>query len=401
MAIAKVLKYEGDNNTFIWKHPEEDFNSMTQLIVHESQEAIFLMNGIASDPIGPGIYNLDTESIPILGKFVDILTYGSSSFHAEVYFINQTVQMALKWGTTERIRFIEPNTGIPLSIGASGEMNLKVSDSRKLLLKLVGTSSGVSWDKETAEFTRSLQNSFRPMITSVVKANLAQLIKQEKINIIEVDERLDSLAVPLHQKISAGFEEYGLTVPEFYITSISLPEDDPNFKRIKNIMASSFLGVREAEVEASIFAARRQVEMEQEQTLTAKKQMQLERDILAAQAEAQKTNISAQAEANAARLTGFAEAEVMAAKGYTQKDLLQTEVQKAYAEGLGRLGSSGGSGGGIASEMMQMQAGMMAASAFAPQMREMMTGFTGTSAPVSEASNTIKCPICGTELPAK
>ena len=50
---------------------------------------------------------------------------------------------------------------------------------------------------------------------------------------------------------------------------------------------------------------------------------------------------------------------------------------------------------------MQMQAGMMAASAFAPQMREMMTGFTGTSAPVSEASNTIKCPICGTELPAK
>lgn len=41
--IADVIKYEGDNSTFIWKHPSEDFNSLTQLIVHESQEAIFFM----------------------------------------------------------------------------------------------------------------------------------------------------------------------------------------------------------------------------------------------------------------------------------------------------------------------------------------------------------------------
>ncbi len=42
--IAEIIKYEGDNSTFIWKHPSEDFNSLTQLIVHESQEAIFFMN---------------------------------------------------------------------------------------------------------------------------------------------------------------------------------------------------------------------------------------------------------------------------------------------------------------------------------------------------------------------
>ena len=43
--IADIIKYEGDNSTFIWKHPLEDFNSLTQLIVHESQEAIFFMTG--------------------------------------------------------------------------------------------------------------------------------------------------------------------------------------------------------------------------------------------------------------------------------------------------------------------------------------------------------------------
>lgn len=51
--ITDILKYEGDNSTFIWKHPCEDFNSLTQLIVHESQEAIFFMNGQALDLFGP------------------------------------------------------------------------------------------------------------------------------------------------------------------------------------------------------------------------------------------------------------------------------------------------------------------------------------------------------------
>ena len=47
--IAQVIQYEGDNSTFIWKHPCEDFNSLTQLIVHASQEAIFFMNSQALD----------------------------------------------------------------------------------------------------------------------------------------------------------------------------------------------------------------------------------------------------------------------------------------------------------------------------------------------------------------
>ncbi len=58
--IASVIKYEGDNSTFIKKHPCEDFNTLTQLIVHESQEAIFFMNGQALDLFGPGRYTLET-----------------------------------------------------------------------------------------------------------------------------------------------------------------------------------------------------------------------------------------------------------------------------------------------------------------------------------------------------
>ena len=129
--IADVIKYEGDNSTFIWKHPKEDFNSLTQLIVHESQEAIFFLNGEALDSFGPGRHTLETENIPRIGKLLQRTTGDQNPFHCEVYFINKTVQMSVKWGTPEKIRFVEPTLGVPLELGASGDMNLAVSNGRK------------------------------------------------------------------------------------------------------------------------------------------------------------------------------------------------------------------------------------------------------------------------------
>ena len=97
--IVDVIKYEGDNSTFVWKHPCEDFNTNTQLIVHESQEAIFFMNGLALDLFGSGRYTLETQNIPLVRNFINLPTDGVSAFHCEVYFVNKTEQMALRWGT--------------------------------------------------------------------------------------------------------------------------------------------------------------------------------------------------------------------------------------------------------------------------------------------------------------
>src|SRR5690554_5878815 len=97
--IVQVVKYEGDNNTFIWKSPIEDFNTGTQLIVHESQEAIFFMDGQALDLFGPGRHTLETQNIPLIRKFLNRSTNDVTPFHSEVYFINKTEQMPIKWGT--------------------------------------------------------------------------------------------------------------------------------------------------------------------------------------------------------------------------------------------------------------------------------------------------------------
>ena len=141
--IADVIKYEGDNSVFVWKHPAEDFNALTQLIVHESQEAVFFLNGQALDLFGPGRYTLETENIPKVGKALNRTAGGDSPFHCEVYFINRAEQMAIKWGTDTRVQYMEPTYGFPISIGASGEMSLRAEDSRRLLVKLVGTETPV------------------------------------------------------------------------------------------------------------------------------------------------------------------------------------------------------------------------------------------------------------------
>ena len=346
-----VIKYEGDNSTFVWKHPIEDFNLGSQLIVHESQEAIFFLNGQALDTFGPGRYTLETENLPILQKAYDLPTGRQNPFHAEVYFINQTVQMGLKWGTKDRIHFIEPETGLPLDLGASGEISLQVCDSRRLLVKLVGTMRGISFhqgyidDKNSKKastynpngFAQSLRDSFMPMMQTIIKTNIGSIIKEHKLNILEIDQHLEALSAALREKLIPGFEEYGLTAPQFFVHTVSFPETD-NFKQYRQLINDAYLKVRSWEV----------------QTEAAKAQLEFKR------IEAEQARIEAAGKADADRIKGFAEADVMAAKGYNHKDEIQAEVQKAYAEGIGNMGGNGGSGGSVMGEMVGLGVGLAA-----------------------------------------
>lgn len=394
--LAEIIKYEGDNTTFVWKHPCEDFNSLSQLIVHESQEALFMMNGQALDLFGPGRYTLETQNLPILGKTMNRATGGKTPFHCEVYFINKTVQMGIKWGTDSRVRFIEPNHGIPLEIGASGELNLAVSDSRKLLVKLVGTMNGIAWEKRGLGFTKSLEDSFWALISTAVKTHLASSIKSENINILEIDEHLEKLSEILRKNITPGFEEYGLTIPQFYINNVILPEDNKRFNELRDLHALSF-DIKMKEVQ-------RTKALEDETTETERLKRATERELIQAQTDAQK-----------AKLKGFAEAEIMAAQGYSKKDEFQRDVQIAYAEGIGNMGANGG-GSGIVGDFVSAGVGIAAAGAMGSQMGEMFKGFnnapslnnsipqgqTQQEQPVTPPSSTkeLTCPKCGKAVPS-
>ena len=346
--IAEVIKYEGDNSTFIWKHPSEDFNYLTQLIVHESQEAIFFMNGQALDLFGPGRYTLETQNIPLIGKVLNKATGDKTPFHCEVYFINKTEQMAIKWGTDSKVQYIEPTYGFPISIGASGEMSLRADDSRKLLLKLVGTENFLGREK--------LVSFFRSFLMARVKTYIAQVMKANDVNIFEIDENLTAFSDNIKRLLIPDFAGYGVSLEQFFITTVLKPDGEKQYEKFKELHFRQYADIAEAKL-------RQQTE------------------IINAETEAQKLVIDSKAQATK-----------RAQEGYTYQQERGFDVAEKVAEneavgeftnmgvGFGTMAGVGGAVGGMVGGMMN-------------------DAMTSAASPVPQTVNAF-CENCGAKLAA-
>ena len=335
--LASIIKYEGDNETLVWKHPIEDFNLGSQLIVHESQEAIFFRDGQALDLFGAGRYTLETQQLPILEKLYHLPTDTEGTFHSEVYFVNLATQMGIKWGTDSKVRLFDPMTGMHVELGASGEFSVRVVNSRKLLVKLVGTTGELRQEQLLGNNGKGL---FRALVMTQVKSYLAAAIRENAINILEIDERLAELSEALRQRINPKLAEYGLEMPEFFVSRVVTPDDDPNFRRMKEQFAEAYLNVRQEQIRKSVATAEAERKAVEAQTAARMK-------IIGAQGDAEALKIQKQAEAEAYRMQAAAEAEEMRLKGYTyQQETARKVGMEAMQNGI--TGSSGGVLGEIA-----------------------------------------------------
>ena len=336
-----VIKYEGSNEVLAHKHEKEDFTIGSQLIVHETQEALFFRDGKVFDQFTAGRHTLVTNNIPKVRDYMKLGTGGINVFHCEVYFINMVTQMGIRWGTDSKVRLFDPASGLHVEIGASGNFNMRVTDARKLVLKLVGTTDGLIQSDVTGDGKSYGTGMFKALIINKVKANLARIIKEENLNILEIDAYLDVLSSKLMLDINETLDEYGLTMPEFYVTSIVTPDDDPNFVRLKQQFADKTLKVREEEVrkaEAEAAQQRKIVEAQTEAQLKA----------VNAQGDAEAIRIKAQAEAEAYKMKAEAEAAEMQMKGYTYRDETARQVGlEAMQNGITGGGNGGGAAGGI------------------------------------------------------
>ncbi len=382
--LASIIKYEGDNETLVWKHPIEDFNLGSQLIVHESQEAIFFRDGQALDLFGAGRYTLETQQLPILEKLYKLPTDTQGTFHSEVYYINMATQMGIKWGTDSKVRLFDPMTGMHIELGASGEFSIRVIHSRKLLLKLVGTTGGLRQDELMGAGGKGL---FRTLVMTQVKSFLAATIRENAINVLEIDERLMELSEALRTRINGKLAEYGLEMPEFFVSRVVTPDDDPNFRKMKQQFAEQYLNVRDEQIKKNIAMA-----AAERKTVEAQTEAQMK--IIGAQGDAEALKIQKAAEAEAYRMQAAAEADEMRMKGYSQKDILQTDVQKAYAGALGQMGANGGGSGlgDIASLGVTLGAMGGVMNMTKDAMRPMMQPETEVPAP---AAGGWDCPQCG------
>ena len=389
-----VIKYEGGNDVMVHKHEKEDFTIGSQLIVHETQEALFFRDGMVFDQFKAGRHTLVTNNIPKVRDYMKLGTGGINVFHCEVYFINMITQMGIRWGTDSKVRLFDPASGLHVEIGASGNFNMRVTDARKLVLKLVGTTEGLLQSEAVGDGLSYGNSMFRALIVNRVKSNLARIIKEQSLNILEIDAYLDVLSSALMVDINAVLEEYGLTMPEFYVTTIQTPDDDPNFVRLKQQFAEKTLKVREEEVrkaEAEAAQQRKIVEAQTEAQLKA----------VNAQGDAEAIRIKAQAEADAYKMKAEAEAAEMQMKGYTYRDETARQVGlEAMQNGITGGGNGGGAAGGIG-DVASLGVTLGAMGGVINMTKDAMAPIMGESQKVGEGFGNVVAGNTGTAAPAE
>lgn len=229
MAIVEVLKYDGKPDTFAWKYPSQELGTWTQLIVNESQEAVFVKEGKILDILGPGKHTLITENIPILANFMKLPFGGKSPFTAEVWFINKAYAMDVKWGTPTPIQVQDPKYNVFIPVRSFGQFGIQIIDSRNFLTKLVGTLN--IFDES------QLTNYFRGLLISNVKDIISSYIIEKQISILEINAYITELQEALQEMLSSKLNEFGIKLVNFYITSIDTPEDDPAVIQLKQALS--------------------------------------------------------------------------------------------------------------------------------------------------------------------
>lgn len=235
MAVASLINYEGPNNVLVWKSDVTDFNTGTQLIVHESQEAVFFKDGAALDLFGSGRHQLTTNNLPLLRRIYEKLTGNQSVFHCEVYYINKAITVEMLWGTNAPIQLEDPKYGILIDVKSFGSYKIQISDSRKFLIKTVGTVN-----KFTAQ---ELQDYFRNEMVSKVKAAIARAIAVNNISILEIAVHQEDIAAEVKRSLAGAFEEYGVELKQFIISTIKSSEENlAKLRTIKEARAETLIG---------------------------------------------------------------------------------------------------------------------------------------------------------------
>ncbi|MFC1522778.1 SPFH domain-containing protein [Elusimicrobiota bacterium] len=229
MAIIDRVKYDGPRDVFVWRWAQADLSWGTQVIVNQSQEALFYKGGQALDLLKPGTHTLRTANIPLLRSLIKIPFGGETPFAAEIYYINKATNLNLKWGTKEPIPILDPKYNVFLPIRAFGQMGIRISDSRKFIVQLAGTSP--EFDKD------AITEYFRGVILTKSKDYIAEQIIKQKINLLEISAFLEEISQELHKKLSQDFARFGVTLATFYLNSINVPEEDETVKKLKKVLA--------------------------------------------------------------------------------------------------------------------------------------------------------------------
>ena len=225
MAIIDLVRWapQGNQTIYAYRFPETNLSTYTQLIVQESQEAILFSKGQIIGKFGPGKHTLNTENLPILRNLFGLPFGGKNPFTAEVWFVNKLQPYNIDWSIDRMdIHDADYNTGIPLV--AKGRYGLKITDAERFLIKIVGTKD--SFDQN------DLTDQFFGEFSTKTKSTVLQFMINNRIGLKQISAHLDSISEHLKTVMLPFWENLGLELTKFYVTSIEVDSSTEVGKRV-------------------------------------------------------------------------------------------------------------------------------------------------------------------------
>ena len=203
----------GDEIVHRWpQYGQADIRLGSQLVVRESQTAVFFRDGKALDVFGAGRHTLTTGNIPLLQQIINIPFGGQTPFQSEVYFVNMRTFVNLKWGTPSPVIFRDDELGA-VRLRAYGMFTMRVGDPQLFVNKVVGT--------EHRYDTESVAAWLRDFIVARFNDTLGETLK----TILDLASRYDELGAAAKARLTDDFRNYGMQLEDFLIDAVTPPDE--------------------------------------------------------------------------------------------------------------------------------------------------------------------------------
>jgi membrane protease subunit (stomatin/prohibitin family) len=210
-----IIEWTDDSrDTIVWRFPRADneIKMGAQLVVRESQTAVFVNEGQIADAFTPGTYTLETQNLPILSKLKGWKYGFESPWKAEVYFVNSRLFTDLKWGTQNPVIVRDAEFGM-VRLRAFGAYAMRVTDASKMLRELVGTDPQFRTE-EVSEYLRQM-----------IVGRLGTALATAGVPMLDLAAHQQTIGQRIAGVLSEDLANVGITVPTFIIENISVPPE--------------------------------------------------------------------------------------------------------------------------------------------------------------------------------
>lgn len=226
--VFDVVEYPSEmTDELVHRFPETgvaDLRFGSQVIVRESQTAVFFRDGRALDVLGPGRHTISTANVPLLTNLLGKLFGDRTPFTAEIYFVSMREFADRKWGTPQPI--IVRNAGVGLGIAllqGFGTYSFQVTDPQQFVTQIVGQLGTYR--------TSDIENRLRTMLLSRLQDLLGETTSQK--NVLDLIGLTDELGAGVRAKAQDDFLAIGLLLKSFYIGN--LKPSDKSAKELRDM----------------------------------------------------------------------------------------------------------------------------------------------------------------------